>query len=133
MFSKLIGIGVVVFMIHKSVSVGGDQLSFFVNLTKNIIVSVEVKGIGKVIHLDYIIGNDCQIPDNSQDDWHEYIRKNMTSKIKSRDASQDHWENYYLVSLIENDRERQGFEVRSSGADAEHETDDDIVHQNYCH
>ena len=29
MFSKLIGIGVVVFLIHKSVSIGGDQLSFF--------------------------------------------------------------------------------------------------------
>jgi hypothetical protein len=133
MFSKLIGIGVVVFLMYKSVSIGGNQLSFFVNLTKNIIVSVEVRGIGKIIYLDYVVLGDCQIPNNSQDDWHEYIRKNITSNIKSRDTSQDHWKNYYLVSLIENDRERQGFEIRSSGADAEHETDDDIVHQNVCH
>ena len=133
MFSKLIGLGVVIFLIHKGASVGGDQLSFFINLTKNVIVSTEVKGIGKTIYLNYAIGNDCSFPDNSQDDWHEYIRTNMTSNDKSRDMSQDHWENHYYVSLIEDERESQGFEIRSLGADEEHDTDDDIFHQDFCY
>lgn len=132
MLSKIFGIGVVVFLVNKSVSVGEEQFSFFVNLTKNIVVSIEIKGISKMIYIDYIIGNDCNIPTKSQEGWSEYIRTNMTSDDKSRDISQDHWETDYLVSLLSNDLSQDGFEVRSAGADEEYNTSDDIVNNKHC-
>ena len=52
MLSKIFGIGVVAFFINKSVNVGEEQFSFFVNFTKNIVVSIEIKGISKMIYID---------------------------------------------------------------------------------
>jgi hypothetical protein len=132
MLSKTFGLGIVLFLASKSTSMGEEQFSFFVNFTKNIAVNVEAQGIGKVIYLDYVIGNDCNIPDNSRDTWAGYIRSNMTSNDKSRDTAQDHWETYYQVNLISNDLGKDGFEVRSAGADEEYETNDDIVSDKYC-
>lgn len=133
MLSKIFGIGVVAFFINKSVNVGEEQFSFFVNFTKNIVVSIEIKGISKMIYIDYVISHDCNIPDHAQETWSEYIRANMISDDQSRDLSQDHWDNHYQVNLLSNDLGQEGFEVRSAGPDEEYQTSDDVTNKKYCY
>jgi len=125
---KLIGIITSIVILNQATGIGAEQMKYFANIVKITLTQSETDSIAYMIYTDKVIGGENRIPYFSEDEWAEYIRKNMESKVKTRDTSKDLWEKSYEV--IETDpvpgRDGIGFIVRSKGPDGSAETKDDV-------
>jgi hypothetical protein len=128
MFVKLIGIGVTLFILNQATGIGGEQMTYLMNLVKIVLTQHEVNSISHTIYTDKVILNDGKLPYLSEYEWCEYIRKQMQSKAEGRDTSKDLWITPYVVEEVNPvpGRTGPGFIVRSAGPDKNHETKDDV-------
>ena len=129
MFFRLIGLGVTMFLVNQATGIGGEQMTYLMNVVKITLTQHEVDSIVHLIYTDKILANEQRLPWMSDDDWAEYIRYQMQSKTEGRDTSLDLWGSPYRIRETDRvpGRDGAGFIVRSAGPDGEPVTKDDIV------
>jgi hypothetical protein len=129
MLIKLIGIITSLVILNQSTGIGAEQLEYLTNIVKITLTQSETDSIAYMVYSDKVMGNEGRLPYLSDEEWAEYIRKQMESKTKNRDTSKDLWIRPY--EILETDpvpgRNGMGFVVRSSGPDGSFETKDDII------
>ncbi len=129
MLFRLIGIGVTVFLLNQATGIGGEQMTYLMNVVKITLTQHEVDSIVHLIYTDKVLANDQRLPWLSDDEWAEFIRYQMQSKTEGRDTAADLWGVPYRVRETDRvpGRDGAGFVVRSAGPDGKSETRDDIV------
>jgi len=129
MFIKLIGIGVTVFILNQATGVGGEQMTYLMNIVKITLTQHEVNSIVHTVYTDKVISNDGKLPYLSEYEWAEYIKRQMQSKAEGRDTSKDLWITPYVVEEVNlvPGRTGPGFTVRSAGPDKQYQTKDDVL------
>lgn len=129
MLMKLIGIITSLVILNQATGIGAEQMEYLTNIVKITLTQSETDSISYIVYTDKVMGNENSLPYLSEEEWAEYIRRQMASKAKNRDTSKDLWIRPY--EILETDpvpgREGRGFVVRSSGPDGSFETKDDIV------
>ncbi|MGI6394401.1 MAG: hypothetical protein ACOX2F_06685 [bacterium] len=129
MLKKLIGVVTSLVILNQATGVGGEQMEYLMNIVKTTLTQSETNSIAYIVYTDKVMGNQNILPDLSEDEWAEYIRRQMHSKADNRDVSKDLWFRPYEVIEVDPVPGRRdiGFVVRSSGPDGSFGTKDDVV------
>ncbi|HNW83226.1 MAG TPA: hypothetical protein PKG52_10085 [bacterium] len=129
MFIKLIGIITSLVILNQATGIGAEQMKYLTNIVKITLTQSETDSIAHVVYTGKVIENDGRLPYLSEEEWAEYIRKQMESKAQNRDTSKDLWIKPYKIMEMDTvpGRSGPGFIVRSSGPDGSCETKDDII------
>lgn len=131
MFAKIIGLTAIVFVLAQAAGVGEEQLKYVTDIAKITLTQHEVNSIAHMIYTGKILyaENEGRLPNYSEEEWAQWIRREMSSKVGGRDTSKDYWDTPYTIEETDEvpGLSGSGFVVRSSGPDTRHQSEDDIL------
>lgn len=134
MIMRIIVLGALLLLLVKGYKSVEKQFAYVADVTRTGVTKAELNKIRGLILTDLLAYNGCRFPIMDDEEWGEYIRKNLASAARGRDFAEDLWGTPFRVREADRFGSDPGhdYEVRSAGPDSMFDTPDDIVATGTC-